>query len=79
MIGDEVNRDESLTPDFVRNKLNVTKRECNDRIGVLMSYDLVNMINNQYKLTLLGKEIYESLRMLDDATKNHVMLDTANT
>ena len=45
VIGDEVNnRDENLTPDFVRKKLNVTKRECNARIGVLMTHDLVSKI-----------------------------------
>ena len=46
MIGDKVsNRDENLSPDFLRNKLKLTKKECNSRIGVLMNYDLVDMID----------------------------------
>lgn len=80
VIGDEVNnRDENLTPDFVRKKLNVTKRECNARIGVLMTHDLVSMISNQYKLTTLGKATYESLRILEDATKKHRIPDATDT
>ena len=35
-----------------------------------MSVDLVNMTDNQYKLTKLGKEAYESLRMIETAIKN---------
>ena len=58
MIGDEANiLDKNLTPDLIRNKLNPTKRECNCRIEILMSYDLVIMIDNQYNLTTLGKEV----------------------
>jgi hypothetical protein len=46
LIGDERdNVDETLTPDSLRNKLNLSKREFNSRMGVLMSYDLVDMVN----------------------------------
>ena len=70
MIGDDANiRNEILTPDFLRNNLNITKRECDFRIGVLMSLDLVNMMDNQYYFTTLGKKAYESLRMIEDAIK----------
>jgi predicted transcriptional regulator len=80
VIGDEVNnRDENLTPDFVRKKLNVTKRESNARIEVLMTYDLVSMINNHYELTTLGKATYKSLRILEDAIKKHRIPDTTDT
>jgi predicted transcriptional regulator len=58
-----------LTPDVLRNKLNVTKRESNSRIGVLMNYDLVDMIDNQYTLTTLGNDAYDSLRMIDNAIR----------
>ena len=67
VIGDV--RNEVLTPDFIRNSLNITKRECNSRIGVLMSLDLVNMIDNQYYFTTLGRKAYESLKMIEDAIK----------
>ena len=54
MIGDEANiLDKNLTPDLIRNELNPTKRECNCRIEILMSYDLIIMIDNQYNLTNL--------------------------
>ena len=35
------------------------------RLSVL--HDLVNMIDNQYVLTILGKEAYVSLRMIETA------------
>jgi predicted transcriptional regulator len=79
MIGDEVNiLDKNLTPDLIRNKLNLTKREWNFRIEMLMSYDLVIMIDNQYDLTTLGKEVYMSLRIIEDAIKMHRMLEITN-
>jgi predicted transcriptional regulator len=79
IIGDEANiLDKNLTPDLIRNKLNLTKRECNFRIEMLMSYDLVIMIDNQYDLTTLGKEVYVSLRIIEDAIKMHRMLEITN-
>ena len=59
-IGDQVsNHNANLTPDFLRKKLNLTKREFNSRIEVLMSYELVDMINNQYILTTLDNDAYD--------------------
>jgi predicted transcriptional regulator len=79
MIGDEVsNRDEILSPEFIRHKLNLTKRQCNSRIGILMSYGLVEMINNRYMLTTLGKDACDALKMIDIAIKMHRTLDTTN-
>ena len=78
MVGDHVcNHDVNLTPDYLRNKLNLTKREFNSRIEVLMSYDLVDMVNNRYILTTLGNDAYDSLRILDNAIKMQ-NLDTNN-
>ena len=77
MVGDQVsNHDANLTPDFLRNELNLTKREFNSRIGVLMSYYLIDMINSQYMLTTLGNDAYDSLRMIDNAIKMHEKFDT---
>ena len=79
MIGNEVsNPDDNLSPEFIRNKLNLTKKECNSRIAILMSYGLVDLINNQYILTTLGKDTYESLRIIDNAIKMHATFDTTN-
>ena len=78
-IGDKVsNRDENLSHDCLRNKLNLTKKECNSRIGILMNCDLVDMSNNQYMLTILGKDVYESLRIMDNAIKMREKFDTDN-
>lgn len=79
LIGDERdNVDETLTPDSLRNKLNLSKREFNSRMGVLMSYDLVDMVNNQHTLTTLGNDTYDSLRMIDNAIKMHKKFHTNN-
>ena len=34
-----------------------------------MNYDLVDMIDNQYTLTTLGNDAYDSLRMIDNAIR----------
>ena len=43
-----------------------------------MNYDLVDMIDNQYNLTKLGIDTYESLRMIDNAIKLNQTFDTTN-
>ena len=71
MIGDEVsNHNDKLTSDFLRNKLNLAK------IAILMNYDLVDMINDQYTLTTLGNDVYESLRLMDNVIKMREKFDT---
>jgi len=76
MIGNQDTN--TLTPDFLRNMLNLTKKECNSRIGILMNYDLVDMINSQYTLTTLGIDAYDSLRMIDNAIKMKEKFDTTD-
>ena len=78
LVGEVSNRDGNLSPDFLSGKLNLTKREFNSRIGVLMSYDLVDMVSNQYVFTTLGKDAYESLRIIDRAIKIHEKFDMNN-
>ena len=79
MIGNEDNNHgENLTPDSIRNNLYLTKRECDSMMGVLMSLEIVNMIDNQYCLTILGKEVYESINLIETAIKMHRVLDTTN-
>ena len=43
-----------------------------------MNCDLVDMFNNQYMLTILGKDVYESLRIMDNAIKMREKFDTNN-
>ena len=40
------------------------------------NYDLVDMINDQYTLTTLGNDVYESLRLMDNAIKMREKFDT---
>ena len=66
------------TPDFIRKKLNVTKKDLNAIMGRLVPIGIVDMINDQYELTRQGKEIFESLMMIEDATKIYYRLDAVD-
>jgi predicted transcriptional regulator len=69
---------EDRTPDIIRKKLNVTKKDLNAIMGRLVPIGIVDMINDQYELTRQGKEIFESLMMIEDATKIYYRLDTVD-
>ena len=69
---------EDRTPDFIRKKLNVTKKDLNAMMGRLVPLGIIDMINDQYELTLQGKEIFESLMMIEDATKIYYRLDAVD-
>ena len=66
------------TPDFIRKKLNVTKKDLNAMMGRLVPLGIVDMINDQYELTRQGKEIFESLMMIEDATKIYYRLNAVD-
>jgi predicted transcriptional regulator len=66
------------TPDFIRKKMNVTKKDLNAIMGRLVPLGIVDMINDQYELTRQGKEIFESLMMIEDATKIYYRLDAVD-
>ena len=63
------------TPDFIRKQLNVTKKSLDTMMGRLVPLGIVDMINDQYELTRQGKEIFESLMMIEDATKIYYRLE----
>jgi Mn-dependent DtxR family transcriptional regulator len=69
---------EDRTPDFIRKKLNVTKKDLNTMMGRLVPLGIIDMINDQYELTRQGKEIFESLMMIEDATKIYYRLDSVD-
>ena len=69
---------ENCTPDFIRKKLNVTKKDLNTMMGRLVPLGIIDMINDQYELTRQGKEIFESLMMIEDATKIYYRLDSVD-
>ena len=65
------------TPAFIRKKLNVTKKDLNTMMGRLVPLGIIDMINDQYELTRQGKEIFESLMMIEDAKKTYYRLNSA--
>ena len=67
---------EDRTPDFIRKTLNVTKKDLNTMMGRLVPLGIIDMINDQYELTRQGKEIFESLMMIEDATKIYYRLNS---
>ena len=69
---------EDRTPDFIRKKLNVTKKDLNTMMGRLVPLGIIDMVNDQYELTRQGKEIFESLMMIEDATKIYYRLDSVD-
>ncbi len=69
---------EDRTPDIIRKKLNVTKKDLNAIMGRLVPLGIIDMINDQYELTRQGKEVFESLMMIEDATKIYNRLDAVD-
>lgn len=67
---------EDRTPDFIKKKLNVTKKDLNAMMGRLVPLGIIDMINDQYELTRQGKEIFESLMMIENPTKIYCRLDS---
>ena len=57
------------TPEFLSDKFELNKRDFNSRIERLMTLGLLDMMNNHYCLTLLGKEIYDSIILIENATR----------
>ena len=47
-------------------------------MGRLVPLGIIDMINDQYQLTRQGKEIFESLMMIEDATKIYYRLDSVD-
>ena len=45
-------------------------------MGRLVPLGIIDMINDQYELTRQGKEIFESLMMIEDATKIYYRLNS---
>jgi Mn-dependent DtxR family transcriptional regulator len=61
------------TPEYLSGKFDLNKREFNSRIERLMALGLLDMINNHYCLTQLGKEIYDSLIRIENASREFLI------
>jgi hypothetical protein len=58
---------EKLTSATIISKLSVTKTEFKLRSLALMSNALIRLVNDQYELTQLGKEVFDTLNMIEEA------------
>ena len=47
-------------------------------MGRLVPLGIIDMINDQYELTRQGKEIFQSLMMIEDTTKIYYRLDAVD-
>jgi predicted transcriptional regulator len=61
------------TPEYLSGKFDLNKRDFNSRIERLMTLGLLDMINNHYCLTQLGKEIYDSLKRIESASREFLI------
>ena len=73
IIANDGGRRQRSTPEFLSDNFDLNKRDFNSRIERLMTSGLLDMINNHYCLTQLGKEIYDSLLMIENATKEFLI------
>lgn len=53
-----------IMPDFIRKTMNVTKKDLNAIMDLLVPLGMVDLVNDQYELSRQGKAIFKSL--LDD-------------
>lgn len=58
---------DELNSDTIIRKLRVTRKEFKSYILALMSHALVHAHNDQYQVTQLGKQVYDTLRILQEA------------
>jgi predicted transcriptional regulator len=73
IIANEGGGSQRSTPELLIDKFDLNKRDFNSRIERLMTLGLLDMINNHYCLTQLGKEIYDSLIMIENATREFLI------
>jgi predicted transcriptional regulator len=73
IIANDGGRRQRSTPEFLSDKFDLNKRDFNSRIERLMNLGLLEMINNHYCLTQLGKAIYDSLIMIENATREFLI------
>lgn len=69
IIANEGGGRQRSTPEMLIDKFDLNKRDFNSKIERLMTLGLLDMINNHYCLTHLGEEIYDSLIMIENATR----------
>lgn len=59
----------NLTSKNIMDELNLTRRQFNFRISRLTAGKLVNKVNNKYSLTEFGKEAYNAIKIIENATR----------
>jgi len=58
-----------LTPSFLIEELNFNKRDLNQRMEKLLTFGIVDMVYGTYAITRFGKEVFNTLIMIEDAIK----------
>ena len=66
---DSVCTENDLTSKNIMDELNLTRRQFNFRISRLTAGKLVNKVNNKYSLTEFGKEAYNAIKIIENATR----------
>ena len=69
-IANGVKWKQQSTPESLTDRFHLDKRDLNSKIEKLMTLGLVDMVNDHYCLTKLGKEIHDSLIMIEDAIRD---------
>jgi predicted transcriptional regulator len=61
--------DHGLTPGFLMGALKINKRDLNSRMEKLFTLGIVDMVGGVYMITPFGKEILNTLIIIEDAMK----------
>ncbi|MGA9743644.1 MAG: winged helix-turn-helix domain-containing protein [Nitrososphaeraceae archaeon] len=69
MQGDSTCTENNLTSKNIMDELNLSRRQFNFRISRLTAGKLVNKVNNKYSLTEFGKEAYNAIKIIENATR----------
>jgi len=59
----------NLTSKDIMDELNLTRRQFNFRISRLTVGKLVKRVNNKYSLTEFGEEVYNAIKIIENATR----------
>ena len=67
-----------LTSKNIMGELNLTRRQFDSRISRLTMGKLVKKVNNKYSLTEFGEEVYNSIKIIDNAVRVQARIKSVN-
>ena len=59
-------------------ELNLTRRQFDSRISRLTMGKLVKKVNNKYSLTEFGEQVYNSIKIIDNAVRVQARIKSVN-